>query len=167
MSRRYIKDLAKEVDKLPALSKFEFILNELKPNKQFDKGCFVVQKVQEIKQIRDRYVHPKVRKKEWSEISENVWDADFGKTDHLKIPIKFHRWKTLHAISVLKAANDFFNLFFLDWCELDTNTVCGLLLQDEKVSIPFNASVGVDFMGGLNRAVEEWKIDFKFIGKKL
>lgn len=164
---RFIKDLSKEIDRLPALSKFEFILNELKPTKKFDRGCLIVQKAQEIKQIRDRYVHPKVRKKEWVEISKNVWDADFGETDILKVPIKFHRWKISHAIDVLRSVNEFFNLFFLDWCELDTNTVCGLLLQDEKATIPCNASVGVDFMGGLDHAVKEWKIDFKFIGKRL
>ncbi|WP_206748377.1 hypothetical protein, partial [Vibrio sp. 10N.261.55.A7] len=68
---------------------------------------------------------------------------------------------------LLKAVNDFFNLFFLEWCKLDTNTVCGLLLQNEKVSIPFNASVAIDGMGGLDKAVKDWGIDFRFIGKKL
>lgn len=162
-----IRDLAKEVDKLPVISKFEFILSQINPSQKFDLGCLAVQQIQEIKQLRDRYVHPKVSKTKRFQISENTWDTDFGETNLLKIPFKFHDWKTHHAITVLKSVNDFFNLFFLEWCKLDTDTVCGLLLQEEKVSIPFNAYVAIDCGGDLDKAVKDWNIDFRFLGKKL
>jgi hypothetical protein len=165
--KKYIGDLAKEVDRLSMLSKFEFILKEMKPEQNFNRGCLLVQKIQEIKGIRDRYVHPKIMSAEWIQLSQDTRGTDCGETKLLKVPFRFHRWKTEHAIIVLKTVNDFFNLFFLEWCRLDTNTVCGLLLQDERVPIPFNASVSVDFMGGLDKAVKDWGVDFRFIGKRL
>ena len=163
---KFTSEQIKEIDRYDILSKFKFILKEINPNQVMNKGCSEVQKIRELQQVRNNYVHPKVNKSEWVKNYDDTWSADFGETQYLKIPNQMHKWTTKHAISALKAANDFFNLFFLELCELDSNTVCGLLLENKQVTIPFDAYVGVDFIRMLDKASLEYDLDFKFIGKK-
>ncbi len=156
-----------DVDKLPFLSKFELFLNKINPEKEFDRGCREVQSISELKSIRDFYVHPKVKKAKYRKISENMWDADFGATKQLKFPRAPRNWKHEHAILALKSINDFFNKFFLDWCNLNSNAVVDLLLSSDKANLKQPIGAYIDCVGGLDRAVNEWNIDFRFIGKKV
>lgn len=159
-------DFAKDVDKLAFLSKFELFLSKIKPDCKFDRGCKVVQGAQEIKGIRDSYVHPKVKK--YRSEHPNIFPLnEASETPFLKIPRQMKFWKKEHSIKVLKAANAFFNAYFLEWCAFDTNTVCGILLESEKCEIPAKATVIIDCIGALDEAVMNWGIDFKYIGKKL
>jgi hypothetical protein len=154
-----------DIDKLPFLSKYEFFLGRVAPNTQFDRGRSEVQAVAELKAVRDSYVHPKVKKKEYEQVGELVWDADFGKTSLLKLPKNPREWSCAHGVAALKAANDFFNLFLLIWCKFDSDTVCEILLGSDAASIPSISSTQIDCIGGLDRATQDWNIDFKFIGK--
>ncbi len=156
-----------DIEKLPSLSKFEFFLNRVNGKQLFDRGCKEVQSISELKSIRDFYVHPKVKKAKYERISEDVWDADFGNTDFLKFPRDPRSWKRDHAILALKSVNNFYNKFFLEWCNLKADAVVDLLLSSDKIDM--NAPIGayIDCVGGLDRAVKEWDIDFKFIGKRI
>lgn len=155
-----------DIDKMPFLSKYEFFQGKVGTQTKFDRGRREVQAVAELKAIRDRYVHPKVKKQKYTEVENGVSDADFGATQLLRFPWNPERWKPSHAVLALKAANDFFNLFFLSWCGFDSNTVCEMLLSSGAASIPAQSSTTIDCIGGLDRAVRDWNIDFKFIGKK-
>jgi hypothetical protein len=160
--------LKNDLDKLPFLSKYELFLNRQNSDVQFDRGCHEVQAVAELKRVRDNYVHPKVRKKTYS--TDDDFDCggpDFGHTPILEIPLDPRRWDRTHAVRSLKSANDFFNTFFLSWCKFDTNTVCEILLGSDPASIPAESSIGIDCTEGLSRAVRDWSIDFKFIGKEV
>ena len=160
-----------DIDKLPYISKYEFFLSVVKPDKKFDRGCIEIQQVKELKSIRDSYVHPKIKKEKYFEIGESAWDTDFGKTKMLQIPRAPKDWRPEHTIVVHKAVNEFFNKFFLDLCEFDKDTICAILLSENEVVIP--RSIGktgnctIDAIDLLNRAVLEWGIDFKYIEKKL
>lgn len=161
LSGSYVDD----IDKLPFLSKYEFFLRNIKPHTKLDRGCKETQTVAELKSIRDSYVHPKEKKQKYIQIEQFAWEADFGETNILEIPRSPKEWGCSHAVSVLKATNDFFNIFFLSWCEFDTDTVCEILMGSEEAAIPARSSVHIDCMGGLDRAVKDWNIDFKFLGK--
>ena len=154
-----------DIDKLPFLSKYEYFLSRVNQQQKFDRGCEEIQRVAELKAVRDNYVHPKVKKEKYTQAGDFVWDADFGKTTLLKIPRNPKEWGCIHATWVLKAATDFFNLFFLSWCGFDTNTVCEILLNSNAASIPATSSTAIDCIGGLTRAAKDWSIDFKFLGK--
>jgi len=156
-----------DIEKIPFLSKFEFFHNTLNTKQKFDRGCKEVQAVSELKSIRDFYVHPKVKKAKYERIGENVWDADFGKTNLLKFPREPRRWRREHAILALKSVNDFYNKFFLEWCNLNTAAVVDILLSSDKADINSPIGAHIDCIGGLDRAVKEWNIDFKFIGKNV
>lgn len=161
VSRNFRDDL----DKLPFLSKFEMFLTKVRPTERFDRGCTAVQEVAELKSLRDAYVHPKVKAVNYR-LDDNLgWCADLGETPILKIPRDPRGWGTAHAVSALRAANGFFNLFFLTWCGFDSDTVCDLLIRTREASIPGRTSYYIDCVGGLNRAVTEWGIDFRFLGK--
>jgi hypothetical protein len=155
-----------DIEKLPFLSKFEFFLARIQPEVKFDRGRKEVQSVAELKALRDTYVHAKVRKQKYSEVDNNTWDVDFGQTAVLKIPRNPGLWQGSHAVVALRSANDFFNLFFLTWCRFDTNTVCEILLGSGPAEIPSSSSIGIDGVEGLTRAVRDYEIDFRFIGKK-
>ncbi|EGQ9216873.1 hypothetical protein F8Y87_25045, partial [Vibrio alginolyticus] len=159
------KQFFDDIDKLPFLSKFEFYLSKVNPGQRFDRGAEVVQKVRELKTIRDGYVHPKVKKSKYEKVSLNTWDADYGNTPQLKFPRAPKKWHAKHAISALKAVNDFYNEYLLNWCALSTRQTVDLLLSSEKADLANPIGASIDCVGGLDRAATEWGIDFKFIGK--
>lgn len=161
LSGRYAND----VDKLPVLSKYEFFVRSISPKTEFDRGCYEVQCATEVTSLRDRCVHPKVRKQPFTEIADGVREADFGVSEYLGVPVESTHWKPKHAATVLRSANNFLNLVLLNWCALDTDTVCDILLGYREAEIPSRSSVAVDCIGGLDRAVRDWDIDFKFLGK--
>lgn len=156
-----------DIEKLPMISKYEFFLNKIKPEKKFDRGILEVQRVLELKSIRDFYVHPKVKRSKWNKVAENQWSTDYGATSQLKFPRDPSKWRKEQAILALKTVNDFFNKYFLNWCDLKCSAVVDLLLSSEKADIKHPVGATIDFVGGLDRAVTEWKIDFEFIGKRL
>jgi hypothetical protein len=160
------RSFEEDIDKLPFLSKYEFFLGRVNHKATFDRGRKEVQAVAELKTVRDIYVHPKVRKQKYSK-ADDLWSPDFGHTNLLEIPRNPGRWHWTHAVLALKSANDFLNLFFLTWCEFDANTVCEILLSSDPASIPARSSTWVDGIESLNRAVRDYGIDFRFIGKRI
>lgn len=156
-----------DIEKLPFLSKFEFFLNRVNSKQLFDRGCKELQAISELKSIRDFYVHPKVKKTKYEKIGDNLWDANFGNTNQLNFPREPRKWRRKHAILALKSVNDFFNKFFLDWCNLNANAVVDLLLSSSKADLEAPNGASIDCIGGLDRAVNDWGIDFKFIGKRV
>lgn len=156
-----------DIEKLPFLSKFELFLNRINGEQSFDRGCKEVQSISELKSIRNFYVHPKVKKAKYERISDNVWDANFGNTTLLRFPREPRKWKREHAILALKSVNDFYNKFFLKWCNLKSDAVVDILLSSDKGDMNFPVGAYIDCIGGLDRAVKDWDIDFKFIGKNV
>ena len=156
-----------EIEKLPFIAKYEFFLNKVSESKTINRGCKEVQRITELKSIRDFYVHPKVKRSQYFQISENVWDANYGETKQLKLPRDPKLWTRDHAIESIKAVTSFFNVYFLDWCSLTCDSVVDLLLSSEKVDFSKPLGAVIDCVGGLDRAVKEWGVDFAFIGKKV
>ncbi len=154
-----------DLDKLPFLSKYEFFLNRVASDAAFDRGRIEVQAAAELKSVRDKYVYPKVKKKGYVPIGEDRLGVEFGRTKIMGVPLNPREWGKSTALATLRAANDFFNLFFLQWCRFAPNTVYEILLGSDAAQIPSRLGVTVDCLGGLDRATKEWQIDFRFIGK--
>jgi len=66
-----------DLDRLPILSKFEYYLSTLNVDSKFDRGCKEIQAISELKQIRNAYVHPKVKTTKLIPFEENMWAHDF------------------------------------------------------------------------------------------
>ena len=161
LSNKYYND----IEKLPFISKFEYFLDHVNSDKKLNRGCKEIQAINDLKNIRDSYVHPKVRKAKYEQIKENIWDTDFGKTNFIGFPRNPRKWKNAHAILALKTVNDFYNNYFIELCEFSADTTVDLLLNSHKVDIECSSGAAIDCVGSLDRAVTEWDIDFKFIGK--
>lgn len=157
----------KDIEKLPLLSKFEFFLIKTNNMRKFDRGCKEIQAISELKSIRDFYVHPKIKKAKYTKINDYSWHADHGETKLLQFPRDPNKWERSHAILALKSVNDFYNKYFLEWCNLQTDAVVDLLLSSDEANLSAPNGASIDFVGGLDRAVTEWSIDFKYLGKKV
>lgn len=138
------KQLIDDIDRLPFLSKFDlFALDGF--GKKLDYSRSEVQKVKELKQIRDSVVHPKVAK---AEIGKHVGgERSFSCLPHnVSFSSKpkpatgiIHNsglWSHKDCVSALTSVVDFFNYFFHELLEVDKGLVFGLLndavIQDGK-----------------------------------
>ena len=91
-----------------------------------------------------------------------VYKAETKYTQILEIPTLFSLQRTSHAISALIAANEFFNQFFSNWCEFDSDYACDILLGEHNDDI--NTTYSLDVVGGLTRAMEQWGLNLSYIG---
>ena len=155
---------ASDVDKLPFLSKFELFLGRVSQT-PFDRGCKVVQSVSELKSLRDKYVHPKVKKLLPVQVQPHHYVVEAEKTKQLGISHNPRGWRREIGLLSAQSANDFFNLYFTNWCGFSPNTVCSILMGTDAAKIPSNMSFGIDMVGGLDRAVSEFALDFAYLGK--
>jgi hypothetical protein len=157
--------MRQEVDKLSAMTKLELFLKNRKPESSIDRGAAPVQRAEELKSLRDRYVHPKVRRLEWKQESDREQSVDLGQTPMLKIPYDTGIWGPSVSVVALRTATDFLSHFFIDLCGLHSNQVCEILLGSTAVKLPYAAGYAVDCIGDLDRAVRDWQISFRFLGK--
>lgn len=129
------KQLIEDIDRLPYLSKFDlFALDGF--GKKLDYGRNEVQKVKELKQIRDSVVHPKVAKTELDKMVEG--ERSFACISHdLRFSSKpkpatgiiqnSGLWSHQDCVSALITAVNFFNYFFNELLEMQKDLVFGLL----------------------------------------
>lgn len=86
-----------------------------------------------------------------------------GCTQYLKIP-KSITWQANHAISVLHAAANFLNYFFIDLCSFDSDTINEILTSSEVVNLQPKYQYGTVQIPELVRAKEQWSIRLDFLG---
>jgi hypothetical protein len=152
------------VDQRPSLDKYEFILFGVQPDKKFDRGAKYVQRVRELFEIRNKYVHPKskahaISSRELGEGAITIQKQD--KPNNLGLPISPDDWAASHAHNVLKAASDFLDYFVIDLCEFEADMIRRLFLN----TIEINDKNGLVFpdeqKNVLHRAVSKYSIDFR------
>lgn len=178
------KNFTNDIDKLPYLSKFEIFLGLMFPNRIFDRGRTEIQEIQELKSIRDAYVHQKIKSTELKEpddrglsslagsgavinvLSGTRKEFDFGRSKLLNIPRSIDIWQSHHAVNALKATVNFLNYFFTDLCGFDSNTTCGLLMSNQKAKIPAQDRYFISNIQEFIRANKEWGLNLDFLGFK-
>ena len=129
------KQLIGDIDRLTFLSKFDlFSLHGF--DKKLDYSRNEVQKVKEVKQIRDSIVHPKVTK---TEIGKHVeGERIFSCLPHnltfsskpkpaTGIVSNSSLWSHKDCFSVLQSIVVFFNYLFIELLDMDKGLVFGLL----------------------------------------
>ena len=161
----FSRALAGDVDKLPFLSKFELSASRIPGAQVLDRGRIEVAAVVELKTLRDTYVHPKVKKQPLVQVSQGHYETESKTTSYLGLSYNPAGWRREAAVSAARAANSFFNYLFLDSYGFTPSTTCDVLLNTSQASIPATSSTAVDCIGGLDRAVSQWGIDFAYLGK--
>jgi len=157
LSRKYFAD----IDKLPILSKFEYYIQQVNPEKSLDRGCLPAQQASELISIRNLIVHPKPYKNKWIKKDEKTKSVDLGETLILKLPRSFFVLRHTHGLVALKAAMSFLNYFFRELCEYTDNQVRNLLISDREYPPPTNVSFAhnTDWI----RVHDQWGVEVDFL----
>ena len=156
--------LRDDIDKLPALSKLELFLKHHNSTKVLDRGSKTVQEVEDLKGLRDRFVHPKVRRADWTPVSDTRQEVDLGESKVLALPFDTGSWGPRDAREVLRAVTEFFNYFFIDLCGLSSNQTCEILVGSGPIDLDHPTNYHMDSVDELKRAATEWSIKFRFFG---
>lgn len=158
------RGFAADLDKIPFLSKLEFFAKQ--QGSTLDRGRHEVAIAAELKSLRDGYVHPKTHRKQLTQVGPGQYEAESIKTPQLALSRDPGGWHREQAVIVAIAADSFFRYYFLEVCRFTPATVCSVLLEPSKAEIPCRASVSIDCIGGLDRAVQEWGLGFEYLGKE-
>jgi hypothetical protein len=156
--------LRDDIDKLPALSKLELFLKHHDSTKVLDRGSKVVQQVEDLKGLRDRVVHPKVRRAEWTPVNDTTQRVDLGESKVLALPFDTSSWGPGDAREALRAVTEFFSYFFIDLCGLTSNQTCEILVGSGPIDLEHPTSYHMDSVDELKRAAVEWNLAFRFFG---
>lgn len=154
-------------DKLDPLAKLHyFTVRYCTPN-MIDRSRREFKLVNEVKKIRNDYVHPKVLKGIWEKVSDGRYQVKsnckevYPALDILKEPVV---WDIPDAVAVIKAVTEFFNYFFVEVCEFSPAIVCAILTENEKFD-PSNAhAVMWSFSSEIKKFVETRNIVPHFLG---
>lgn len=130
----YPPRLLEKCDALALLEKFEFVLATVQNGKGLDRGGRIVQSVNELIAIRNRYVHPKAKS---GPLIEEAFDENIVAIAGSEHPVTglWDRpvcWRAGDARIVIKAVIDFLDNFFVDLCRFRTEHVERLLVSSAK-----------------------------------
>jgi hypothetical protein len=157
----------KEVDTLPLLAKFDFYARTRFRNRKFSRGNKYVERVQELKRLRDNFVHPKSLKVELEYEGEdaNGWRTSviqLEKTKLLNVSKNPNYWLAKDAAIVMKAVHDFLGHFFRDICKFSPSRVSALVFSEsvlpksEITAIPALSKV-------IKRDLVKYQIDLSYL----
>lgn len=130
LSNQYSND----IDRLPFMSKYDFFAQVLY-NKSIDRGRKECQIVEELKILRNQYVHSKTQKiniefTDMEDVGENYKvDMDFSGKTKKAIGIDMHSrfWFHKDAVAAVKAIVCFYNYYFNELLSLSQIDVFSLL----------------------------------------
>lgn len=153
------------VDQGRVLDKYELVLFGVQPTKKFDRSSKDAQAIQELFDVRNRYVHPRGQKRvithrEMGESEITIQKQDKA-TNHLGLPTSPEDWSSAHAQRVLQATSDFLDNFVIDLCQLEPDFIRRLFLS--KIEIDGRASLVLpgEQRTILRRAISKSSIDFR------
>lgn len=121
--------LSNELDRLPSLTKFDlFLLIRTSGKKTLDRGVPLYQDVKELKNIRDRSVHPKTSRITWTQVDNDNAIGAHERSARLGISLTNFSWSVDDAIKAFTAANRFLDNFFRELCGMHPKEARILLL---------------------------------------
>jgi hypothetical protein len=147
---------------LKTLDKYELFLFQLQGKRIMDRGCNEVQRIKELIELRNDYVHPKKTPLSVTPNSASEFTVHCGRYNHLKIDKSYRTWKGGDGVSALRSVADFLNLFFLNWCKLEPRQITEMLFSTLRVGerrtlLPIPGEIV------LFEKAKEWKIEFRFL----
>ncbi len=160
------KSIFRDIDRLSPISKFDFYLRTSFRDRKIDKGIHVIQSLQELKKLRDKYVHPKKSKVTWI-AGEN--DSQYGTSDRtelLDMSANPGMWCSEDAINAMKGVHKFLSYFFRIKCKYSKKMVTSLLFSDEPILATGEPSVYY-YDKTFHSCLSRWEVDISYfkIGK--
>ncbi len=145
---------ANDIDRLPILSKYEFFLNSIKPDKVFDRGRTEIQYAEEIISIRRLLVHPKVQSAKLKKIDEKNSEYNFGEFECSKLSKSIEEWHFNETVTVIRITCTFLDYFFRILCELNPNEVKNILF----------GSLNYRTIPDWEKTQNNWSLRLRFLG---
>jgi hypothetical protein len=155
------RSVFKEIDRLAFLAKFDFYLRTSFCNKRIEKGISEVEGVQELKRLRDAYVHMKSHKIEIDMVGDSG-SGDYEKTKLLGIPKNPAAWDWNTALKGMKTVHLFLKYFFKDTCEYSPIKVNSFLMAEEKIPGKGGCIIPVSYSPSIE-AISELGVDLSYI----
>lgn len=156
------RSIFQEIDKLSVIGKFDYYLRATFKNKKISRGVAVVQGLQEMKKLRDAFVHPKKQKIVWVHSSEDAATAEREETPILKIAVNSNFWYSADAAIAMRGTHDFLNYFFSDCCRYTKKKVSTLLFSEDAVPNENNLIVPY-FSKGTKEQLNKWDINLSYV----
>lgn len=152
----------KEVDRLSIVAKFDFYLRTKFRAKSLCRGCLQVQSLNELKILRDGYVHSKRRRVAWIGPEDGVQAAERPVTQILGIAKNPRDWWQQDAVLAVAATHAFLKYFFVDCCRYNRNTVASLLSSSSEVPERGNYYIP-QIRRPLKDDLERWGVDISYV----
>lgn len=140
------------LDRLPVLSKFDLYLTVRLKKRQLDRGKPEVQAIQELKGLRDSFVHQRKQHiiwEKWSPRGESISRSPVTPILGLsKIPAYSHFGD---AVTALRVTHEFFSYFFGKRCGFSQRKVSSLLVSED----PCQRNCGI-ITPVLDKRIQKW-----------
>ncbi len=149
-----------EIDRLSPLAKFDYYLKCRYRGRQIPSGVLPVQKLQELKRLRDAFVHPKRFPVHWKPSAENdgTYHGESKKTQFIGMSSNPTMWFDDDAVRAMKAVHEFLGFFFAGLCKMRKGAVTDLLFSDEVTLGETGAGVYY-YRRPFHSALKRWKVE--------
>lgn len=149
-----------DVDRMSALGKLDFYLRTSSRTKKIERGERLVQQLQEIKRLRDVFVHPRPQAVHWKP-GEHGHVGESPRTPLLDMCKNPSLWYSDDAIKGMRAVHEFFAFYFRELCKFSKGDTSAILFSEEakpnrkaRTHYVFNRS----FLAALRR----WNVDVSY-----
>lgn len=152
-----------EMDKLSPLAKFDYFLKCRFRKRQISSGMLPVQKLQELKRLRDSFVHPKRFQVHWKPAlaKDGSYLGESKRTQFLDMSSNPTMWYDEDAVRAMRGAHEFLAHFFRDLCKMPKGKATNLLFSDE--ALLGEEGIRVFHYGRpFHEALRRWKIDTSY-----
>lgn len=151
----------KEIDKLAPIAKFDFYLRTNFRNKKLPSGVLPLQKAQELKRLRDAFVHPKKQAVVWTTMGDATERGVSERTQFLDMSKNPVMWDALDGERAMRGAHDFLALFFLELCGYTKIRTTTLLFSDDP---DLSSSEGGTYYyrEPFRNALKRWEVNISY-----
>lgn len=122
-----------DVDRMSALGKFDFYLRTTFRSRKLDRGMKPVQALQELKRLRDVFVHPKPQEVHWTPTKDKSHTGVSGRTPLLDVSKNPTMWYSDDAIKGMRAVHGFLSYYFRELCRFNKRRVSNILFSEDAV----------------------------------
>ena len=164
LSGTFAEDVEK---KFGSFEKFELFLALHKGAGVFERDCDAVQKIQDLINLRNDFVHPKSLRLPvqdcWETNGTRHATIDAGTYNHLQLSRSYRTWNGDAAVAVVRAVFEFFDRFFFQWCQWEPERTAAIL-SPELVANGSSTIVGIPGEIELfEKANKLWNVPIRWI----
>ena len=151
-----------EIDKLAPVAKFDFYLRTTFKNKRIPSGALPVQKLEELKRLRDTFVHPKRQAVTWVDQGNGESVGTSEHTQFLDMSKNPSMWHSTDAEHAMRGVHEFLQFFFKELCGYSKKRVTALLFSDEPELSPSDFGPYY-YQRSFHHALAKWKVDISYL----